>query len=121
MGSNNLGDTQQPKGPATEGLSDLECPPTQCQGSTPRRQAVFRLNVHVVMMLRHLREPQTTETMEVGEGSGRHHQWGRTVLRRTLISKSLILATAPKCTWEVCTVDPRSDHHNESRLQPASL
>lgn len=77
MGSNNLGDIQQPKGPATEGLSDLECPPTQCQGSTPRRQAVFSLNVHVVMMLRQLREPQTTETREVGEASGRLHSMGK--------------------------------------------
>ena len=77
MGSNNLGDIQQPKGPATEGLSDLECPPTQCQGSTPRRQAVFSLNVHVVMMLRQLREPQTTETREVGEASARLHSMGK--------------------------------------------
>lgn len=121
MGSNNLGNIQQPKGPATEGLSDVECPPTQCQGSTFRNQAVLSLHVQVAMMPRQLRKPQTTETREVWEGSEDSTQWGRTVLRRMLISKSLILATAPKYTWEVCTVGPHSDHHNESRLQPASL
>lgn len=57
---------------------------------------MFRLNVHVVMMLRSTsREPQTTETREVGRVLEDSTQWGRTVLRRMLISKSLILATAP--------------------------
>ena len=38
---------------------------------------MFSLNVHVVMMLRQLREPQTTETREVREASGRLHSMGK--------------------------------------------
>lgn len=77
MGSNNLGNIQQPKGPATGGLSDFECTSTQCQGSTSRNQAVLSLNVQVAVMLRQLRKPQTTETREVWEGSGRLHSMGK--------------------------------------------